>query len=171
MTLADHDPSTLAAELTAAGFPASHASAILRAFYRGRGEIDFSELRVGPRVQNWVEQRFLQPSIRSAILRRTAASDGTIKLLLGNEPSDAVESVLMPGYRPGRAAACVSSQVGCAMGCDFRQHAAWAFLATSPRAKSSNSLCTCPAKPPQWIAASPRWSSWAWASPCTTCPK
>jgi 23S rRNA (adenine2503-C2)-methyltransferase len=30
-----------------------------------------------------------------------------------------VESVLMPGDRADRAAGCVSSQVGCAMGCDF----------------------------------------------------
>jgi 23S rRNA (adenine2503-C2)-methyltransferase len=30
-----------------------------------------------------------------------------------------VETVLMPDFRPDRAAGCVSSQVGCAMGCDF----------------------------------------------------
>jgi 23S rRNA (adenine2503-C2)-methyltransferase len=33
--------------------------------------------------------------------------------------SSTVECVLMPSHRPDRAAACVSSQVGCAMGCDF----------------------------------------------------
>ncbi len=31
----------------------------------------------------------------------------------------AVECVLMPSHRPDRAAACISSQIGCAMGCDF----------------------------------------------------
>jgi 23S rRNA (adenine2503-C2)-methyltransferase len=120
--LADHDLATLGAALAAAGFPASHASAILRAFYRGRGEIDFSPLRIGPRVQRWVEQTFLQPPIRSRLLHRTVARDGTVKLLLASapaDPTDAVEAVLMPAYRSGRAAACVSSQVGCAMGCDF----------------------------------------------------
>jgi 23S rRNA (adenine2503-C2)-methyltransferase len=30
-----------------------------------------------------------------------------------------VETVLMPDFRPDRAAGCLSSQVGCAMGCDF----------------------------------------------------
>src|SRR5205814_511592 len=31
----------------------------------------------------------------------------------------AVETVLMPSHREGVAAGCVSSQIGCAMGCDF----------------------------------------------------
>jgi 23S rRNA (adenine2503-C2)-methyltransferase len=117
--LADHDVASLSAALRAAGFPASHAPAILRAFYRGQGTIHFSQLRIGPRVQAWLEREVLAPAIRSAILHRTTARDGTVKLLLGNHPTDAVEAVLMPAYRPGRAAACVSSQVGCAMGCDF----------------------------------------------------
>jgi 23S rRNA (adenine2503-C2)-methyltransferase len=34
-------------------------------------------------------------------------------------PGGEVEAVLMPGESPDRAAACVSSQIGCAMGCDF----------------------------------------------------
>jgi 23S rRNA (adenine2503-C2)-methyltransferase len=117
--LADQDPAAFSAALAAAGFPASHASAILRAFYRGRGEIHFADLRIGPRLQTWLERTLLQPPLRSSILHRTTAGDGTVKLLIGSNPPDAVEAVLMPGHRPGRAAACVSSQVGCAMGCDF----------------------------------------------------
>src|SRR5262249_46265026 len=56
---------------------------------------------------------------QSKIVTRHASADGTIKLLLGFERGGAVESVLMPLSTPGRAAACVSSQIGCAMGCDF----------------------------------------------------
>jgi 23S rRNA (adenine2503-C2)-methyltransferase len=33
--------------------------------------------------------------------------------------ADSVECVLMPTGRPDRTMACVSSQIGCAMGCDF----------------------------------------------------
>ena len=33
--------------------------------------------------------------------------------------SNSAECVLMPAYRAGRAMACVSSQIGCAMGCEF----------------------------------------------------
>src|SRR6185295_15650875 len=68
-----------------------------------------------------VRQRFERDlSLRqSRIVTRHASADGTIKLLVGFERGGAVESVLMPLSTPGRAAACVSSQIGCAMGCDF----------------------------------------------------
>jgi 23S rRNA (adenine2503-C2)-methyltransferase len=50
---------------------------------------------------------------------RQVADDGTTKLLLRLNDGRTVETVLMPDYRDDRAAGCVSSQVGCAMGCDF----------------------------------------------------
>jgi 23S rRNA (adenine2503-C2)-methyltransferase len=56
---------------------------------------------------------------RSHVLNRHESADGTVKLLLGLDRGGAVESVLMPAYDPLRSAACVSSQIGCAMGCDF----------------------------------------------------
>lgn len=103
--------------LAAGGFVRSHARPLLREFYRGVGEIDFSRLRCGLRVAAWVSGRF--GAITSTIRRRVVSSDGTIKLLIGFPAGGAVESVLMPSHRPDRAACCVSSQIGCAMGCDF----------------------------------------------------
>ncbi len=47
------------------------------------------------------------------------AADGTTKLLLRLRDGRTVETVMMPDDRADRAAGCVSSQVGCAMGCDF----------------------------------------------------
>ena len=55
----------------------------------------------------------------SSLAARQVAADGTTKLLLRLHDSRTVESVLMPDFRPDRAAGCISSQVGCAMGCDF----------------------------------------------------
>ena len=103
--------------LAAGGFVRSHARPLLREFYRGAGEIDFSRLRCGPRVAGWVTKQF--GPIASTILRRVVSADGTIKLLVGFSEGAAVESVLMPSHRADRTACCVSSQIGCAMGCDF----------------------------------------------------
>jgi 23S rRNA (adenine2503-C2)-methyltransferase len=50
---------------------------------------------------------------------RQKADDGTCKLLIRLGDGKTVEAVMMPDYRDDRAAGCVSSQVGCAMGCDF----------------------------------------------------
>ena len=51
------------------------------------------------------------------IFTKQIASDGTIKLLLQMEDGAKVETVLMP-YNYGNAI-CVSSEVGCSMGCAF----------------------------------------------------
>ncbi|MEL6615198.1 MAG: 23S rRNA (adenine(2503)-C(2))-methyltransferase RlmN [Bacteroidota bacterium] len=56
--------------------------------------------------------------------RRQVATDGTIKTLLRLPSGRAVEAVLIPDVdaetgKARRLTACVSSQVGCAMGCTF----------------------------------------------------
>ena len=51
------------------------------------------------------------------ILESAGSADGTVKLLLGLEQGLSVECVLIPG--DDRLTLCVSSQVGCAMGCRF----------------------------------------------------
>ncbi|HSZ56695.1 MAG TPA: 23S rRNA (adenine(2503)-C(2))-methyltransferase RlmN [Tepidisphaeraceae bacterium] len=115
--LGDHDVASLGQALHRDGFPALHAAKLLREFYRGAGEIDFVRLNVGPRVKHRIEA--LLRDRPGAVLAQTQSADGTLKLLVGFGDGRSVESVLMPGYRADRAAACVSSQVGCAMGCDF----------------------------------------------------
>ena len=53
----------------------------------------------------------------SCVTARSASEDGTIKLLLGFPDGEQVECVLIPSAK--RMTACVSTQVGCAMGCEF----------------------------------------------------
>ena len=53
-----------------------------------------------------------------SILARETGSDGTVKLLLGLEDGESIETVLIPA-QGGRMTQCLSSQVGCAMGCAF----------------------------------------------------
>jgi 23S rRNA (adenine2503-C2)-methyltransferase len=54
-------------------------------------------------------------------LERSVASpiDGFQKLLFRTHDGLAVESVLIPLHKPGAVSVCLSSQVGCAMGCIF----------------------------------------------------
>jgi 23S rRNA (adenine2503-C2)-methyltransferase len=59
------------------------------------------------------------PESGTSLAARQCAADGTTKLLLRFKDGRTAESVLMPDFRPDRAAGCLSSQVGCAMGCDF----------------------------------------------------
>ena len=116
-SLASHDRTTLGAWLSARDASPSHAGRILRAYYRGCGTFDPDTIEVGHALQATLRQGAFQPSTFER--ERLVSADGTTKLLLGLERGGSVETVMMPSYRDGEAWCCVSSQVGCAMGCDF----------------------------------------------------
>src|SRR5439155_18703798 len=80
------------------------------------GHLYVESVNLGKRVQAAVTQ---WSGRSSSILTRRRSADGTVKLLIAMNNGGAVESVLMPAFRPDRAAGCVSSQIGCAMACDF----------------------------------------------------
>jgi len=52
------------------------------------------------------------------VAERLAAADGTVKLLVELADGETVECVVLPAAR-GRAAFCLSTQVGCPVGCRF----------------------------------------------------
>lgn len=115
--LADYDPAALAQRFAGWGYKPGHAARVLRAFYAG-GEIAGPPSRRLP--ADLVERMGAEFAPGAAELAvRQVAADGTTKLLLRLGDGRTVESVLMPDFRADRAAGCLSSQVGCAMGCDF----------------------------------------------------
>src|SRR5438046_2809821 len=116
-SLCDHDVESLAKQFADWGFKPAQAGKLLHAFYEGDGAIDWQELRLGRQLQAQIEAEI---RMRCSQLFTTRISvDGTSKFLLAFDRGGAVECVLMPAYDPTRAAGCVSSQIGCAMGCDF----------------------------------------------------
>lgn len=115
--LADHTVKELEERFLAWGVKPSHAGRVLRSFYV-RGELDLSGLPAFPEGLSERLQRELAPSAATLATRQVSA-DGTAKLLLRLGDGRTVESVLMPAFRTDRAAGCLSSQVGCAMRCDF----------------------------------------------------
>jgi len=99
------------------GFKPSHAARLLRSFYAGAGQIAWAELKVPGGLRERVESEY---GARDAqVAARQVADDGTAKLLLRLTDGKTIEAVMMPDYREDRVAGCISSQAGCAMGCDF----------------------------------------------------
>ncbi len=101
--------------LKARGLPAWRADQILHALYR-----DY--------IQDWSAATTLPLELRAELARefplapcaeldRSVAPDGTTKLLLRVDGGDSVETVAIPAA--GRLTQCISTQVGCAMGCAF----------------------------------------------------
>lgn len=111
------DPDALAGQIEGWGFNPAHAPSVLRRFYAAQAAEEPSDRRLPRGLRERLDAAFAPAS--SVPVARHLAGDGTAKLLLRLGDGRTVESVLMPDFRPDRAAGCVSSQVGCAMGCDF----------------------------------------------------
>jgi 23S rRNA (adenine2503-C2)-methyltransferase len=115
--LANFDLAGFEAHVVARGGKPVHAARMLRSYYAGDGTVDWSRLALPKALAARLGAEF--PAAAPPVAARQAAADGTIKLLLRFADGHTVESVLLPDHRPDRAAGCLSSQVGCAMGCDF----------------------------------------------------
>ena len=115
--LTDHNLSSLESLLRDWSHNPAHARRLLRSLYRTNGHPDYADRQLPRALRSRLAAEL--PPRRSRVIHRHESSDGTLKLLLAFEDHHTVECVLMPAYDPAKTAACISSQIGCAMGCDF----------------------------------------------------
>jgi 23S rRNA (adenine2503-C2)-methyltransferase len=74
--------------------------------------------RLSKEIREWMGQNLEQAL--PEVLERHVSEDGSTKLVLGLADSERIEAVHMPReVRSPRVTLCISSQVGCAMGCTF----------------------------------------------------
>ena len=158
--LLDAPPDTLRAWLAERRQPLMRRKQALRWIMQGRATSfdQMSDLPKGLRD----EMATAFTPLASTVARLLVSSDGTEKLLLRLADGALVECVLLK--EEDRRTVCVSTQVGCGMGCVFcASGIERRRRATSPRPKSSNNSSTpATASPP--TSASRTSSSWAWAS-------
>jgi 23S rRNA (adenine2503-C2)-methyltransferase len=105
----------LEAELAAAGLERYRGRQIFHWVYR-RGVTNFAAMTDLPAAQRTALEEWFQVST-PLIARRDISEDGTEKFLLTLQDGRQVESVFIP--RTPHNTFCVSTQVGCAMGCAF----------------------------------------------------
>lgn len=105
----------LTAQLTSKGYPAFRAKQIRQ--WLDQGVTDFNEMTNLPKdLRAVLAEIYTVPGV--TILRKlTSAIDGTVKYLFQLDDGETVESVLMQ-YKHGWSQ-CLSTQVGCKMGCTF----------------------------------------------------
>lgn len=108
-------PEELSAQLTADGYPAFRAKQVRQ--WLDQGVTDFERMTNLPKdLRAYLAQRYAIPGV--TILRKlVSAIDGTVKYLFRLDDGETVESVLMQ-YKHGWSQ-CLSTQVGCKMGCTF----------------------------------------------------
>ena len=103
------------------GEPRYRGRQLFQWFY-GKGAASFEEMTNLPqRLRERLAEQAVLPTIKMAQLQQ--ATDGTLKALFTLSTGRQIESVLIPDVgedgEARRLTVCVSSQVGCAMGCAF----------------------------------------------------
>ena len=111
----DHSPESLRALFGSWEQPAYRAAQLLEWVYQ-KGAKTYEEMSNLPKA---LRARLAEdlPLFQSAIEHRQESSDGTIKLLLRWPDGATSECVLIPDE--DRRTACISTQVGCPVGCVF----------------------------------------------------
>ena len=104
----------LSAELSALGEPAFRAKQVFSWLHRGASFDEMTNLPKTLRQRLAEEFELHRPEIAR---KQVSAKDGTVKYLWRLRDGHCVESVLMR-YHHGNTV-CISSEVGCAMGCAF----------------------------------------------------
>ena len=101
--------------LTERGLRPFRADQILQSLYRDYID-DWDAATTLPKdFRETLKSEF--PITQAKIIDTSESSDGTKKLLVGFVDGNSVETVLIPAT--GRFTQCISTQVGCAMGCAF----------------------------------------------------
>ena len=121
--LLDYSLDELTQEIKASGMPAFRAKQIYGWIYQGK---DFDEMTNLPKdMRTKLAEKYSSGKLK--IFRKlTSKLDGTIKYLFDTGDGNLIESVLMK-YKYGYTA-CISSQVGCKMGCTFCASAKCGFI-------------------------------------------
>lgn len=115
MELTGLSTAQIAAWMESRGEPAYRGKQIAEWIYR-KGARSFEEMKNLPVVLR--EQLALEAEIGcSEVHLKQQASDGTVKCLLKLRDGQIIECVLLP-YED-RVSVCLSTQIGCAMGCRF----------------------------------------------------
>ena len=108
-------------ELAAVRPPGAPAPLLRRLHDVARWEPDAAGVRhpkLGRDLREFVEEH-LDLALPSTVAR-TSSADGSTKLLLALDDGKTIEAVHMPrAVKNPRVTLCISSQVGCAMGCTF----------------------------------------------------
>ncbi|MCK9221408.1 MAG: 23S rRNA (adenine(2503)-C(2))-methyltransferase RlmN [Limnochordia bacterium] len=99
------------------GYPKYRARQLMRWMYQER-ESDFANMTDLPlELRQQLKKEAEAKPLRARQKRKS--KDGTIKFLLEANDGQKIETVLIPAEEQKRTTVCISSQVGCAMGCSI----------------------------------------------------
>lgn len=104
-------------ELKKAGFPSYRGEQVFNWLYKN-GVSNTEEMKNIPKkMRSYLENNYNLSNLEET--KRSVAVDGTVKYLWQLNDGENIEGVYLPFPKSGRHSACISTQVGCGLGCSF----------------------------------------------------
>jgi 23S rRNA (adenine2503-C2)-methyltransferase len=100
------------------GVTIAEARKIVSAVHRGGASLIKASAHISRKAVELVTAHCAVPDLR-LVSRTPSQIDPFVKYTLATPTGDVIEAVRVPLEKPGRFTACISSQVGCALGCAF----------------------------------------------------
>lgn len=101
--------------LSSLGHGEENASLVMNLIYRSRHKKIEAFSQLSQRAKDHFQHEYENDLPK--VIKKQVATDGTIKILVELSDGESVETVILPFYK--KYTLCVSSQVGCAMNCQF----------------------------------------------------
>ena len=109
--------SELIDELKKAGFPSYRGEQIFNWLYKN-GVSKTKEMKNIPKkMREFIDDNYNLTDLKE--INNSLATDGTVKYLWELKDGENIEGVYLPFPESGRHSACISTQVGCGLGCSF----------------------------------------------------
>lgn len=104
-------------EIKEAGFPSYRGEQVFNWLYKN-GVSTTAEMKNIPKdLRKYLDENYKLSNLKE--INRSQAVDGTIKYLWQLADDENIEGVYLPFPESGRHSACISTQVGCGLGCSF----------------------------------------------------
>lgn len=104
-------------DLKKAGYPSYRGEQIFNWLYKN-GVSNTEEMKNIPKkMRSYIDNNYQITNLKEK--NKSISADGTVKYLWELEDGENIEGVYIPFPKSGRHSACISTQVGCGLGCSF----------------------------------------------------
>ena len=107
----------LITELEEAGFPSYRGEQVFNWLYKNGISKTEKMKNIPKKMRQFIDDNYQISDIKE--INRNQAADGTVKYLWELKDGENIEGVYLPFPESGRHSACISTQVGCGLGCSF----------------------------------------------------
>ena len=104
-------------ELKNAGFPSYRGEQVFNWLYKNGVSMTEEMKNIPKDLQGYIDKNYKITDLKEK--NKNISEDGTVKYLWELEDKENIEGVYIPFPESGRHSACISTQVGCGLGCSF----------------------------------------------------